>query len=175
MALFDELFPSDRHPGLVQTEWAGGWLAGGSGFGAAAEYLTTHRGDFGAEIDQVGLAIFFLQRHRVEMTIKGVLDAVGAEVPGSHDLCFLWQCLRRKLESRDAGAWVGFDARHAELIHALQRVDASSFIFRYPVDRQGAEVARPAFINLQVLNQRVSDLYYEGWGWIDYLNENGLM
>src|SRR3954447_14709805 len=87
-----------------------------------AEYLTMHRGNFGAEIDQVGLAVFFLQRHRVEMTIKGVLDAVDADVPGSHDLAFLWGCSRKELESRDAGAWADFDARHMELIDALQAV-----------------------------------------------------
>ena len=59
LPLFDDLFPSRRHQGLVQTEWASGWHAGGSGFGAAAEYLTEDRSKFGAEIDQVGLAVFF--------------------------------------------------------------------------------------------------------------------
>ena len=175
MRLFDELFPSDRHEGLVQTEWASGWLAGGSGFGAAAEHLTEHRGKFGAEIDQVGLAVFFLQRHRVEMTLKGVLDGVGAQVPKTHDLDHLWECLRKALAPRDASAWADFDARHAEFIQALQAVDASSFTFRYPVDKKGVEVTRPAYIDLTVLNKRSNDFYYEGWGWIDYLNENGLM
>ena len=109
------------------------------------------------------------------MTLKGVLDEVGADIPGSHDLAHLWECLRKVLEPRDAGAWAGFKARHAELIRVLQAVDGSSFSFRYPVDKQGVEVTRPAFIDLSVLNQRFSDLDYDGWGWIDYLNENGLL
>lgn len=59
MALFDDIFPSERHPRLVQTEWAKDWFDGAAGFGYVAEHLTSDHARFGATIDQVGLAVSF--------------------------------------------------------------------------------------------------------------------
>jgi hypothetical protein len=108
MALFDKIFPSQRDDGLVQNQWADGWLNGASGFGYAAEYLTESRKAFGATIGQVGLAVFFLQRHRAEMILKGLLNFAGAAATDKHGLVYLWDRCREVLKPLDATAWQQF-------------------------------------------------------------------
>lgn len=174
MGLFDEIFPTKRDPRLVQTEWAGDWLDGAAGFGYAAERLTEHRDKFGALIDQAGLAVFFLQRHRVEMTLKGLLDAVGGDVTGKHGLLYLWELCKKALEPKDPAAWKQFAADHRELVKVLDTVDQSSYTFRYPVDTKGRKASRPAFIDLEVLNEHVERMYFGAVGYVDHLSANGL-
>jgi hypothetical protein len=166
---YKELFPDDRDPRLVQTEWATGWGSIASGFGYAAEKLTQGRSGFGATIDQAGLAIFFLQRHRVELILKHTIHALGVEVPGSHGLGLLWDCVRVAVEARDPAAWASFSADHGGLIDALKRVDDTSFAFRYPVDRKGVAVDRPTFIDLDALHARIEDLYWHAGGLVGWL------
>lgn len=170
VALIDDLFPSKRHPGLVQTEWASGWMNAASGFGYAAEYLTDRQADFGATIDQAGIAVFYLQRHRVELALKGLLDYVGADVTDKHGLVFLWGRCKAALAGRYPNAWAQFEADHFELIRALDRVDGTSYAFRYPVDTKGVEVVRPANIELSVLNEHVGKLDSGAGGFIDYID-----
>jgi hypothetical protein len=138
MPLSDDIFPTQRDPRHVQTEWSEGWFGAEAGFGYAAEYLTDHRGDFGATIDQAGIAVFFLQRHRVELALKGLLDAVGEKPPEGHSLRHVWGICQRVLKPKDAGAWATFAADHKELMELMDGVDALSFTFRYPVDKTGA-------------------------------------
>jgi HEPN domain-containing protein len=171
MSLHDRLFPSERHPDLVQTEWSEGWAHAPAGFGYVAEYLTEHARDFGATIDQAGVAIFFVQRHRVELALKALLDAVGADVPYGHGLKTIWQKCEEALRPKDERAWDGFAADHAELIDALDKVDPGSFAFRYPVDKKGEEVQRPAFIDLKVLHDEAGKLEYGASGYADFLSE----
>lgn len=109
------------------------------------------------------------------MTLKGLLDAVGAGVTDKHDLLYLWERCRKVVEPKDPGAWQQFAADHHELVKALDRVDRSSFTFRYPVDKAGRKVSRPAFINLEVLNDHVDRLYFDASGYVDYLSKNGLL
>lgn len=67
MGVYDELFPSHQSPAFVQTLWSEGAHGIAGGFEYAARHLTEHRNEFGATIDQVGLAVFFLQRRRVKV------------------------------------------------------------------------------------------------------------
>jgi hypothetical protein len=174
MSLADDIFPTTGSEQFVQTEWADGWFAGAAGFGYAAEHLTEHRKEFGALIDHTGLAVFFLQRHRAEMVLKGLLDFAKQEIPRGHALLDIWDKCKKVLEPRDAAGWKEFADDHHELVKALDRVDQSSFTFRYPVDNEGVKNTRPAFIDLDVLNEHVDSLEHGAGGYIDYLTENGL-
>jgi hypothetical protein len=173
VGIYDQIFPSKRSPRLVQTEWASDWFDGAAGFGYAAEYLTEHRADFGATIDQAGLAVVFLQRHRVEMVLKGLLDAAGADVTDKHDLEYLWRLCERELQPKGRREWDQFAADHKELVEAIHRADPTSFAFRYPVDKAGSKVKRPDFIDLTELNEHVDRFYFAGTGYVDYLFETG--
>lgn len=67
MGVREDIFPTEQRVGYVQTEWASGWAYGVIGFGEAARMLTEQRAKMHANIDQIGLAVFYLQRHRVEL------------------------------------------------------------------------------------------------------------
>jgi hypothetical protein len=92
MGLADEIFPTERRERFVQTEWADGWVLTAVGFQEAARLLTEASRKIGASIDQVGLVVFFLQRHRMELAMKELLVGAGMETKDitTHSLTKLW-------------------------------------------------------------------------------------
>jgi hypothetical protein len=144
----------------VQTEWATGWSAATAGFGYTAEFVTKHADQLGSLIDQAGLAVFFLQRHRVELVMKNLLGVAGATIRNTHSLSRLWDDCREALESLDPETCQSFARDHEELIEALSKADDNAEAFRFPVDTKGNEIARPAFVDLRALNTHVEDFYY---------------
>lgn len=171
------MFPDERSTEYVQTEWCEDWEDIAAGFGYAAEHVTRHRRDFHQSIDQAGTAVFFLQRHRVELLLKALLDAADMppeEVAGiGHSLTKLWEACGAKLgENRYwKREWERFAEEHHELIMALHKADESSFSFRYPIDRKGQRVSRPPFINLDVLNRHVEEFDFAVQDFTDELRQ----
>jgi hypothetical protein len=147
MSVRAEIFPADRGEALVQTEWAKGWGYAVIGFGEAARMLTEQRREMGAAVDQVGLAVFYLQRHRVELIIKQALIDLGEELsrvikPG-HDLRALWLLLEERIRSSDADEWNDLEREHGEFLSVMHEADKSSFSYRYPVDKSGGDSPAP--------------------------------
>jgi hypothetical protein len=170
----DGIFPAEHREDLVQTEWAQGWIPGSIGFEEAARFLTEHRSRFGASIDQVGLVIFYLQRHRVELALKELLVARGvdlAEVKAPHSLHALWAACSKAV-GVSSEEWRGLNAAGGELVTLLHERDPASHTFRYPVDRHGKVHERPAYIDLQALEKHVDDLVYGVRGYMDYVEES---
>lgn len=173
MGLADEIFPSERHPDFVQTEWAEGWGYTSIGFEEAARVLTEHRAELGAAIDQVGLVVFFLQRHRVELALKELLDARKADlrtIKSPHSLPALWHVCAETL-GRDSDEWQFIDGAGTELVTLLDESDQSSHTYRYPVDRDGKRHQRPPFIDLAALDKHVSNLVWAIRSFLDYAAE----
>jgi hypothetical protein len=170
VSIHDEIFPAERRMEYVQTEWAQGWTASAAGFGYAAEFLTKNARSFGASIDQAGLAVFFLQRHRVELILKDLLGFLDVKFPPTHSLRRLWELCQEAFESSDLN-WDEFQSENGEFIEALIAVDDGAATFRFPVDREGAEIDRPAFIDLKALNHHTDKLYWEAAGCMDYVSE----
>ncbi len=154
----------------VQTEWAQGWTASAAGFGYAAQFLTKHAPSFGATIDQAGLAVFFLQRHRVELILKDLLGFLEVKFPPTHSLRRLWGLCQEGFESSDM-RWDEFQSENGEFVEALIAVDDGAATFRFPVDRERAEIVRPAFIDLKALNHHADKLYWDAAGYMDFLWE----
>lgn len=106
MASREEIFPSQKREAYGQTEWAAGWMSTANGFGEAARRLADQRRQIGVEIDQIGVAIFYLQRHRVELLIEGALDELGCAPEEvfrlGHDLRRHWLHLGAEIESAEA-------------------------------------------------------------------------
>lgn len=153
-SLRDRLFPPERHPDLVQTEWSDDWSGVTIGFGYAAEYLTENRSKFGATVDYIGLPVLFLQRHRLEASMKAALHELGCSYPKSHSLTDLWAALEKEGLSRDPEGWKELEDRFKEFIEILNDVDPASMTFRYPEDRKGNKHVRPRYIDLDTLNQK---------------------
>ena len=172
VSVTDEIFPAKAHGRFVQTEWATGWFGVVSGFGDAAEFLTEHRAEFHATIDQVGLAIFFLQRHRVELTLKQLVHDCGQTVnTREHRLSLLWADCKAAVQQRSPAQWHEFADHHGELITALEQHDPSSYTFRYPVDTTGVTNRRPRYIDLAALQRHVDDLVSNVHGYLDMMSE----
>jgi HEPN domain-containing protein len=154
-AVWSEIFPSERDTRWVQTEWGAGWGAAAHGFGRTAEFLTEHRADFHAEIDQAGLAIFYLQRHRVELLIKALLDQLHKPIPRTHRLDVLWGSLKGAVRLLDPGTESYLSQNADGVIRALNAADESSMAFRYPVDKTGKSSSRPDYVDLSALQKYV--------------------
>ncbi len=159
MALRDEIFPSEQREAYVQTQWSKGWGYAGIGYGEAARFLTEHRRDFGATIDQVGLVIFFLQRHRVELALKEMLVQRRfdlREIKAQHSLLALWGACRAAVGA-DTNEWRQLNAGGSEMVALLADSDPGSYTYRYPVGTDGEEHERPEFIDLDALEGHVAD------------------
>lgn len=160
MSIADEIFPADRHPDFVQTEWSRGWGYQSIGFGKAARFLTEHRSTFQGSIDSVGLAVFFLQRHRVELVLKELLIAHGGDlnkVHPPHSLDALWKACERVIGT-DVEGWRHIETEGAGIVMLLHERDPNSHAYRYPVDRKGNEHRRAHQIDLAALERHVSQL-----------------
>lgn len=167
MGIHEELFPAERHARLVQTEWCQDWFDTAMGFGYIAEELTERRAIFLASIDQAGIAIFFIQRHRVELTLKGWLETLGSPNLGSHDLVGLLKEIKKLVGAKYPEEWQRFDSTYGELVRVIADVDKGSFTFRYPVTKKGKPVERPKFIDLDVLQERVEAFSDAVSGWVE--------
>lgn len=174
MSIRDEIFPGERNPAYVQTEWARGWTAAAAGFGYAAEFLTKNATAFGATIDQTGLAVFYLQRHRIELVLKDLLDCLGVDFPPTHSLRRLWQCCEEGFTETDLN-WTEFEEECGDFIDALSEVDDGATVFRFPVDTDGNEAKRPAFIDLNALNRHADTFFWAAAGCIAFLTETKAM
>lgn len=132
------------------------------GYKSVADRLVAtfmNQGHFG---DSDAYPVVFLYRHYLELRLKQLLVASGllldeeAKAPNTHKLVPLWTMLRPRLEHfySDDRSMAFYDDIGTRL-EEFDSVDAGSYAFRYPVDRQ-------AVPNLQGLNQinikRVSDV-----------------
>jgi hypothetical protein len=165
----DEIFPAERRLDYVQTEWAEGWTASAAGFGYAAEFLTKHARAFGATIDQAGLVVFFLQRHRVELVLKNLLGFLEVDFKPSHSLQYLWELCRQGFAVHHGLDWATFERENGEFVKTLIKADNGATNFRFPVDRDGEEVERPRFIDLDALNRYADKLLWEANGCMDFI------
>jgi hypothetical protein len=113
-------------------------------------------------IDQAGVAIFFVQRHRIELTLKGRPDELGSPDVNSHDLKVPLQKIKAFVQPEDPAQWLEFDEQHGELVRAVAEVDKGSIVFRYPVGNDKQLVERPDYVDLDVPEDRVEGVSLRG-------------
>lgn len=145
----------------MQTEWAGGWVYAVVGFGSAARMLTEERAKMHASVDQIGLAVFYLQRHRVELVMKQALVDLGKDpvevTELGHNLAALWRTLGEVVSARGPSHWRDLGGRFGDFVAAIHRADEGSFAYRYPIDKKGAGAKRAPFIDLEALERYAED------------------
>jgi hypothetical protein len=79
----------------------------------------------------------FLQRHRVEVGLKLILERAGAELVDKHNIDALWRrCAEACSDAGFSAQWDDFDLAQKEFGVTLNLVDPGAATFRYPVDRR---------------------------------------
>lgn len=169
MTLRDQLFPEGeehRHDGLLQMQWSEGWADAFLGLGALTHWMTPKLRELHAEVDYAGAMVVFLQRHRVELGLKTLLHYAGASAKNTHDLDSLWHACDAALKPEHPSNWDAFVRAHREFVQLVGAVDPASFAFRYPVDRSGAPVKRPIFVDPVVFESAGAafEASVEAWG-----------
>lgn len=175
MSVRDEIFPTERNPAYVQTEWAKGWGYGVIGFAYAARMLTEQRREMHANVDQIGLVVFYLQRHRVELVIKQALVDLGEEPAKvaqlGHNLDQLWRRLGTIVRSNGADHWWSLAEDHGEFLSTMHEADEGSFSYRYPIDKAGEESTRADFISLEALERHAETFENGVQAYMDWISE----
>lgn len=136
-SLSDVIFPTGdpRDGHILRLELVGSWESQFLGLGRLTAFLTPRLLADAVAVDDMGLNVVFLQRHRVEVGLKLILERAGALVVKNHKVDDLWN------RGRSACAAIGYSPQWQRLATAqkpyadlLNAVDPGAATFRYPVD-----------------------------------------
>jgi hypothetical protein len=76
--------------------------------------------------------------------------------------------VRRTTGNKD---WQYLDDQFGDFVKAMHEADEGSFSYRYPVDKQGEESKRAAFIDLDALDRYTDGFYWGVGGYTDMVSE----
>lgn len=124
------------------------WTTYARGYLAAARILVEKVGETKSEQDSLVYPIVFLCRQYLELTLKYLLSTAreflgeDAQTANGHSLIVPWNTLRPLFERLDKRMNQRVLSRaELEEVHRLlrecEKVDRTSFAFRYPVDKKG--------------------------------------
>jgi hypothetical protein len=160
MTLKERVFPSteplDRI--VARSKFVGSWESQLRGLGRHTAYMSADLTEFRADIDDVAMDIVFLQRHRVEVGLKLLLERAGAEVPKTHDISDLWRRCLDALRASDHSAFADkLQAEAREFVDVMHAADPGSYAYRYPVDNENQPAHREQYIDLRELEVAGAD------------------
>jgi hypothetical protein len=153
MTVSDEVFPSVPRDGLIaRTEYVGSWESQFRGLGRHTAFLSKYLLSFSAAVDDIALDVVFLQRHRVEVGLKLILERAYAPIPPTHDivqLAGLCQSALSTLGRSDLASQ--FSSETDEFVQLMHQSDPGSFAYRYPVDVKNRPANRHQYVDLKEL------------------------
>jgi hypothetical protein len=135
----DIIFPTGepRDGYILRLELVGSWESALLGLGRLAAFLTPRLLSEAHAVDDMGVNVVFLQRHRVEVGLKLILERAGADPLVTHGIGLLrTRCAKACAAMGAPSCWNTFDNAQAEFAELLDRVDPAAAMFRYPVDRE---------------------------------------
>ena len=138
-SLADLIFPSgDPRDGyILRLELIGSWESQFLGLGRLTAFLTPRLLAEAHAVDDMGINVVFLQRHRVEVGLKLVLERAQATAVGDHSIDALWtRCEQACVAAGFSSQWQTFADSQKDYAYLLNRVDPGAATFRYPVDKQ---------------------------------------
>ena len=163
-SLFHRLDDPTQHPEKVCIPTGPDkWLEFARGYKEAADHLASTINQTGTNV--VSAPMMFLYRHYLELHLKSLLKDAGEAldeqqpIPPRHYLLNLWGRVRTLLLRMRPNAESEL-VRADDLIRQLDSWDATSFAFRYPVDKSGAASLRvPVSIHPLVVKYCIEELY----------------
>jgi hypothetical protein len=121
---------------ILRLELVGSWESQFLGLGRLVAFLTPRLLAEAHAVDDMGVNVVFLQRHRVEVGLKLILERAGVSPVGSHNIDSLWKrCAEACAAAGVPSCWDTFDHAQREFAQLLDRVDPDAATFRYPVDK----------------------------------------
>lgn len=140
---------------LARTGFVGGWAAQFFGIGRAVAKVLDGLFRSGGAIDDAALTVVYLQRQRLEVGLKLLLERSGTRPSAftrTHDLKELRALCQTALEAKGmGGAWRSFLAEGGALIDVLAEADPGGALFRYPLTSRAESIARPPLVDLEEL------------------------
>jgi hypothetical protein len=138
-SLTDLIFPGgDPRDGyILRLDLVGSWESQFLGLGRLTAFLTPRLLDEAHAVDDMGINVVFLQRHRVEIGLKLILERARATPVGDHRIDLLWnRCAQACMAAGFSSQWQALISAQKDFAFLLNRVDPDAATFRYPVDRR---------------------------------------
>jgi hypothetical protein len=138
-SLSDSIFPGGepRDGHILRLELVASWESQFLGLGRLTRFIIPRLLGEAAAVDDMGVNIVFLQRHRVEVGLKLILERAGGELIDKHNIDVLWdRCAQACSDAGFSALWDDFDLAQKEFGATLNLVDPGASTFRYPVDRR---------------------------------------
>lgn len=161
-SLRDRIFPPGTVPrdgNIARTEWVGTWESQLIGLGRLTGFLSPRLITQSHAIDDMALNLVFLERHRIEVGLKLVLERAGQQIPRSHRLGELRdQCERACTGTGLATEWTTMVAPHDEYVDLMDSVDPGGSTCRYPWDSNAMPWSRDQFVDVLALETAGSGL-----------------
>lgn len=161
-SLRDRIFPpgpAPRDGNIARTKWVGTWESQLIGLGRLTGFLSPRLVAQSHAIDDMALNLVFLQRHRIEVGLKLVLERAGQEIPRLHRLGELRDRCQNACAAAGLGTeWANIVSRHDEYIDLIDSVDPGASTFRYPTDLNSMPWNRDQFIDVVELDRAGSGL-----------------
>lgn len=151
MALRDDIFPPGppRDGNIIRTEWVATWESQLLGIGRLTQILSDRLLSESFAVDDMALYVIFLQRHRVEVGLKLILERANASLPNTHKLVPLFEQVKTAVTNAGMAAlWPPFDTAVSEYVGLVDQIDEGAATFRYPVDTKQQPWSRDDFVDL---------------------------
>jgi len=154
MSLSEEIFPPPpaRDGNVLRLELVGSWESQLLGLGRLTAFLTPRLINQSHAVDDMGLYVVFLQRHRVEVGLKLILERVDAPIPNTHivkDLFGVAESACKKVGF--VAEWQTLADAQREFVDLMDEIDPAAATFRYPVDRNAKPWLRRPLVDLVAL------------------------
>lgn len=137
-SLGDSIFPQGA-PGNgyeLRLGYVGSWESQFIGVGRLTAFLTPRLLAESHAFDDMGLNVVFLQRHRVEVGLKLILERANAEVEITHSIHKLMVACARACDSAGfAKYWTTHFEAQREFIELMHSADPDASRYRFPVGR----------------------------------------
>jgi hypothetical protein len=136
-SLAELIFPSgDPRDGyILRLDLVDSWESQFLGLGRLTAFVTPRLLAEAHAVDDMGINVVFLQRHRVEVGLKLILERAQAKPVGEHKVAALWKrCDQACAAAGFPSQWQSFADAQEEYAKLLGSVDPEAATFRYPVD-----------------------------------------
>jgi hypothetical protein len=160
VSLSDKIFPPPPAPdgNVLRLGLVGSWESQFLGLGRLTGFLTPRLMKQSHAVDDMGLYVAFLQRHRVEVGLKLILERAAAPIPNTHVIKDLFDACEAACKKVGfLTDWQTFAGAQGEFVDLMDEVDPGAATFRYPVDRHANPWPRRPLVDLVALEAAGED------------------